>query len=106
MALVVGILLALFVFSGALDIVAIAGGAAIEVGEAAFWWRWTHRRRPEVGAEALIGRSAEVVEECRPYGKVRVAGELWAARCDDGARIRDTVRIVAIDGLTLLVEPA
>jgi membrane-bound serine protease (ClpP class) len=76
---------------------------AIEVGEAGFWWRWTHRRRPAVGAEALIGRPAEVVEECRPGGKVRVAGELWAARCPEGAEVGDAIQVVDIDGLTLLV---
>jgi membrane-bound serine protease (ClpP class) len=76
---------------------------AIEVGEAGFWWRWTHRRRPVVGAEALIGRRAEVVEACRPGGKVRVAGELWSARCPEGAEVGDAIQVVDIDGLTLLV---
>jgi membrane protein implicated in regulation of membrane protease activity len=104
MALVVGILLAVFVLPGPWDLAAIAGGAAIEVGEAAYWWRWTHRRRPVVGAEALIGRGGRVVDACRPDGKIRVDGELWSARCTNGADAGEPVLVVAIEGLTLVVE--
>ena len=51
---VVAILLAVFVLDEPVGL-AIVGGGAIEVGEAWLWWRWTHRRRPVVGAEALVG---------------------------------------------------
>jgi membrane protein implicated in regulation of membrane protease activity len=106
MALLVGILLALFVLPQPWDYVAVVGGGAIEVAEAAAWWRWTHRRRPAVGAEALVGAEAVVVEPCRPSGRVRLQGELWAARCDEGADVGDRVRVRHLDGLTLVVEPA
>jgi membrane protein implicated in regulation of membrane protease activity len=105
-ALVGAVLLAVFVVSGAWDYAVVGAGAAIELGEAAFWWRWTHRRRPESGAEALVGKVGRVVEECRPYGRVRVQGELWAAHCPRGAGTDETVRVLALEGLTLLVEPA
>jgi membrane protein implicated in regulation of membrane protease activity len=36
---------------------------------------------------------------------VRVRGELWEARCDAGADPGDTVRIDALDELTLVVSP-
>jgi membrane protein implicated in regulation of membrane protease activity len=104
MALVVGILLAFLVLPGGWDYAAIGGGAAIELGEAAFWWRWTRRRRPEVGAEALIGKEGIVVEECYPRGRVRVQGELWSASCAGGAATGAPVRVIALDGLTLTVE--
>ena len=58
-----------------------------------------------MGAETLIGASAEVVTECRPLGQVRVQGELWRARCELGASPGETVRIAGRDSLTLLVEP-
>jgi membrane protein implicated in regulation of membrane protease activity len=103
-ALLVGILLAVLVLPTPWDYVAVGAGGAIEAGEAALWWRWTHRRRPAVGAEALIGAQAVVVEACRPLGRVRVAGELWRARCDDGADAGETVVIRALDGLTLVVD--
>ena len=104
-ALVVGILLAFLVLPAPWGYAAVAAGGVIEVGEVALWWRWTHRRRPAVGAEALIGVEAVVVEPCRPLGRVRVDGELWRARCDEGADPGDTVVIRALDGLTLVVEP-
>jgi membrane-bound serine protease (ClpP class) len=56
-----------------------------------------------VGAETLIGRIAEVAEECRPYGHVRIQGELWRAHCAEGAALKERVRITGIDGLTLEV---
>jgi membrane-bound serine protease (ClpP class) len=37
---------------------------------------------------------------------VRLQGELWRARCAEGADAGEQVRVVALDGLTLLVEPA
>ncbi len=104
MALVVAVLLAIFVLPAPWDYAAVAAGGAIEVGEAAFWWRWTHRRRPAVGAEALVGVIAVVEEPCRPDGRVRLHGELWSARCEEGADAGERVRVRGIDGLTLLVE--
>jgi len=59
-----------------------------------------------MGAETLIGREVEVRQACRPLGQVRVKGEIWRARCDEGAGAGAFVRVVGIDGLTLVVEPA
>jgi membrane protein implicated in regulation of membrane protease activity len=41
----------------------------------------------------------------RPRGPVRIRGELWKARCSLAAAVGERVRITAIDGLTLWVEP-
>ena len=100
MALVVGILLAVFVVDGVWQWAAVAAGAAIEFGEAGFWWRWSHRRRSAVGAEALVGRTAEAVGD----GWVRVHGELWRAVGATGLEPGERVRVLAVDGLTLVVE--
>ena len=54
----------------------------------------------------MIGEEARVVAACRPLGEVRVQGELWQARCDEGADAGETVSIESIDGLTLVVRPA
>jgi membrane protein implicated in regulation of membrane protease activity len=104
MILVGAILLALFVLPSPWGAAAIVAGIVIEVGESAFWIWLSKRRRPQVGAETLIGASAEVVADCRPVGRVRVQGELWSARCEEGARRGERVRIQAIDGLMLVVE--
>jgi len=96
-ALVVGILLALFVVDGAWEYAVVAGGGAIELGEAWFWWRWSHRRRPAVGVEALLGRVVEVDDD----GWVHAAGERWRVR---GAAAGERARVIGVDGLTLVVE--
>jgi membrane protein implicated in regulation of membrane protease activity len=103
--LVGAILLALFVLPSPWGLVAVLAALVVEVGETAFWIWLSKRRRPQVGAEALIGAQAVVVAPCRPLGSVRVAGELWQARCEDGADRGDVVRVLALDGLTLVVDP-
>ena len=57
------------------------------------------RRR---GADRAGGSRAGA---CAPEGRVSVRGELWRARCDVPARAGESVRIVGLDGLTLVVEP-
>lgn len=105
MALLVALLLAIFVLPSPWSYLAVGAGAAIELAEVWFWWWLSHRRRPAVGVETLIGRSATVSSACRPRGQVRVAGELWQARCDAGADAGDEVRVLEVDGLELVVEP-
>ena len=64
------------------------------------------------GSEGLLGQTATVVESLAPLGRVRVLGEYWAARLTEKAAAKGLavepnvlVRIKAVDGLTLLVEP-
>jgi membrane protein implicated in regulation of membrane protease activity len=73
-------------------------------GELLFWNRTMRGRRKVVGAQTLVGQDAEVIAPCRPTGQVRIGGELWEARCADGADVGETVRVVELSGLTLLVE--
>jgi membrane protein implicated in regulation of membrane protease activity len=103
MVLVAAIVLAIFVLPAPWGIVAVAGALLVEAGEAWFWWRLSRRRRPAVGVETLVGARATVVSPCRPTGQVRVAGELWRAVCSQGADPGDSVRVVAVDGLALIV---
>jgi len=104
--LVGAILLAVFVLPAPWNYVAVIVGAVLECFETGLFIWYTRRRRPTVGAEAFVGRVAEVVEPLRPGGRVRIDGELWNARCKDGeARVGDSVRVIRVDGLTLLVEP-
>jgi membrane protein implicated in regulation of membrane protease activity len=102
-ALTVAIVLALIFLPWPWNLVMILGGLTIEVGELAWGLSLARRWKPRTGAEAMIGEEARVVSACRPLGEVRVQGELWRARCDEGADPGDVVRIEAIDGLTLLV---
>jgi membrane-bound serine protease (ClpP class) len=105
MAFVVALFLAVFVLSPPWTYVAVVVGAAVELGESWFWWRLSRRGRPKVGVETLVGRRALVTTPCTPYGQVRVAGELWQARCDAGAAEGAAVEVAAVDGLLLVVQP-
>lgn len=104
MLLVGAILLALFVLPAPWNLVVIVAGALGEAAETFVGIRWSQRRRAQVGAEALVGRLARVRRRCLPDGQVEVAGEIWRARCPEGAEVGDSVRVTGRDGLTLLVE--
>jgi membrane protein implicated in regulation of membrane protease activity len=105
MILLVAFALAVFVLPSPWGLVAVIGAFLAEIGEAWLWWRWSRRRRPATGVEAMLGRHATAATPCRPRGQVRVLGELWTAICEPGADTGDEVEIVGIDadGLTLRV---
>jgi membrane-bound serine protease (ClpP class) len=104
--LLVAAVVAAFLFVPApWGIVLVAVAALIEVAETAFWIRLSRRRRAQVGAETLIGALGIVSEPCRPLGQVRLAGELWQARCEAGADEGEEVRVVGRSGLVLAIEP-
>jgi membrane protein implicated in regulation of membrane protease activity len=106
MLLLGAILLAVFVLPDQWDLPVVLLAAVVEVGETGFWLWYSRRRRVQVGPETLIGATALVVAPCRPAGRVRIEGELWRARCEEGADIGDEVRVLALDELTLVVERA
>ncbi len=65
------------------------------------------RRRPVVsGAEGLLRESAEAVEAFEREGLVRAHGEIWRATSVAPVREGQRLRIVAVKGLRLEVEPA
>jgi membrane protein implicated in regulation of membrane protease activity len=105
MTLVVAILLVVFgAVHGDWAVALVAGTATLEATQNVYWLWYSQRRAAQVGAETLLGRVVEVAEDCRPYGHVRVQGELWRAHCAEGATRGERVRIVGRDGLTLEVE--
>lgn len=95
----------LFLLPTPWSVLAVAGAAAIEVGEIFLWRRFLRRYRVRTGAEALIGERAEVIDACTPEGAVRLRGELWRARSGTPVAAGEPVRIARVDGLTLEVEP-
>jgi len=65
------------------------------------------RRRPVVsGRERLIGSTGRVVDWSGTSGHVRAEGEIWRATATAPLAPGQTVRIAALDGITLRVEPA
>jgi membrane protein implicated in regulation of membrane protease activity len=96
-------LVLLHVVEGTWALVLLAGAAVFEISQTGFWLWYSQRRSVEVGAETLLGRVVEVAQDCRPLGYVRVQGELWQARCPEGAAPGERVRVTGRDGLTLEV---
>ena len=106
MLFVAALLLAIFVLDEPWTWIAVAFGGVLEVVESWLYVRWSRRRRPQVGVEALVGQRAIATTDCRPSGQVRIAGELWTARCQAGVAAGAEVLVREVDGLTLVVEPS
>jgi membrane-bound serine protease (ClpP class) len=106
--LLLAIFLAVFVLETPWSIVVVVAACVLVPFEIAFLRNWSkrigRRTKATTGAEGMIGKRAEVVRECRPSGTVRLDGELWEARCADGAAPGDEVRVDGVDGLTLVVS--
>lgn len=69
-------------------------------------------RRVTTGTESYIGKTVTVIEPLAPAGRVNFSGENWSARLASPANVPGPLpvgahaRIVRVQGLTLLVEPA
>jgi membrane-bound serine protease (ClpP class) len=103
--LLVGGLIALLVLGTPWGLVILAGALSLEVVEYFAWRRFLRRYRLRSGPETLVGRTATVVDDIDPLGRVRLGGEYWNARSGVPVRAGERVRIEAIDGLTLEVTP-
>jgi membrane-bound serine protease (ClpP class) len=68
------------------------------------------RRRPVItGIEQMIGSTGQVIDWSGESGRVHAHGEAWQARVAPGHAAPATgakIRIVALDGLTAVIEPA
>ncbi|MGB9692376.1 MAG: NfeD family protein [Candidatus Sumerlaeaceae bacterium] len=62
--------------------------------------------RPQFGLESFIGKTAKVVRPLEPAGKVFFNGTYWDAELKSGqGTTASHVRIVAVEGMKLIVEP-
>ena len=64
------------------------------------------RRKVVSGREELIGAPAVALEPFDEAGRVRMHGEIWHAHTEHPVLEGDHLRVRALDGLTLHVEPA
>jgi membrane-bound serine protease (ClpP class) len=63
-------------------------------------------RRPITGEEALVGAIGEAKTDIAPEGTVATKGTLWRARTmETGIAAGSKVKVMATEGLVLLVEP-
>lgn len=63
---------------------------------------------PTIGRESMVGEIGEAIVEVKPDGVVQVRGALWPAHANRSTPIDEgaSVRVVAVDGPRLTVEPA
>ena len=86
----------------------IAGIAATGLGFSLLVVRlaWRSRKRPVVsGQEAMVGERGTVLDWSGRSGRVLAAGERWRAESGSPLAPGQHVRVVALDGLVLKVEP-
>lgn len=107
------VLAGVFLFEGTMEVnpaVLVPTAAVVAIGSViAGRLAWRARRSPPVsGTGTLIGATAPVV--CGPGGQtdVHVQGAWWTAESADGSPMGpgQRVRVVGVDGLRLIVEPA
>ncbi len=75
-----------------------------------FWWAIrsalnAQRARPTMDPNRVVGEIAEVRTELNPVGSVYALGELWTARSEGRVKAGKRVKVIARDGLLLIVEP-
>lgn len=104
--LLIGVLLAVFVLPSPWGLAAVAIGAILDIAETgAFIW-WSKRRSAAVGVDSLIGKRGVAVDALWPEGQVKLAGEIWKARCEGGCDPGTAVVVREVRGLMLIVDPA
>jgi len=64
------------------------------------------RNKVETGSEAMVGEIGAAFSPLAPEGKIFVHGEYWNAVSPVPVPAGARVRVTAVDGLTLTVEPA
>ena len=62
-------------------------------------------RQPMTGGSGLIGEVGVAKTDLTPTGRIQVHGELWSARANQAVTAGQRVRVTAVDGLNLDVEP-
>ena len=87
----------------------IAAFASISVGVALFAVGAalrSRRVRAATGKESMIGGRAQVIDDFTGDGRVRAFGEVWQAQGGDEVFTKgDRVRIVAVEGVWVTVQP-
>jgi membrane-bound serine protease (ClpP class) len=62
------------------------------------------RRRPQTGAEGLVGHCGEAETDLDPQGWVVVQGERWRARAGERVSRGEAVEVLSVEGLLLRVR--
>src|SRR3990170_2843304 len=98
MSFIIGTVIAILFLDGVWRIVLIAAVALLELAEIGLWLKWRNVTS-STGAESLVGMPGVALSDCKPDGQVKVKGQIWKARCDEGVAAGEGVSVVAVDGL-------
>ena len=88
-------------------VVPVAALALGGLAACSIWAAVRNRARPVLtGIESLIEQVGIAISDLAPQGLVRVDGEVWSAVADgEPIHVGDQVQIVAVEGVTLWVQP-
>lgn len=64
-----------------------------------------HRKPVVSGVDELLGSIGEVLDDLEETGRIHIHGETWQVKSKSPLKRGDQVRVTAIDGLILNVEP-
>ena len=106
MLFLIALFLAIFFLPEPWGIIAVGIAATIDIVETFVFMWWSKRRRARVGIGSLVGKPGVALSTLWPEGQVKVDGEIWRARCDGGCDAGTEVVVRAVEGLTLVVDPA
>jgi membrane-bound serine protease (ClpP class) len=87
----------------------LIGGTALVAGGFMLWilrkFSTLRHRQVVSGAEYMIGRYGEVLEDFSGRGRVEVDGESWLAESEQPVSTGQKIRVNAINKLVLKIEP-
>jgi membrane-bound serine protease (ClpP class) len=66
----------------------------------------SHRARPRLGTQGMIGEVGVARHRLAPEGTVVVRGEYWTAESDEPVDVGERVEVTGVDGLRLRVRRA
>lgn len=104
MIFVIGTLLSFAFLDAPWRYVVLLPLALLEVADVLLWLRW-RKVRSVTGAEGLKGARGRALTDCRPDGQVRIRGQIWKAKCPEGADRGDEVVVRNLEGLSLQIAP-
>lgn len=105
MTTVIGAILAFVFLDSPWRYLVIAALLLIDVAEIFIWLKW-RKRKSMTGVDNIVGARGEVVSDCTPEGQVKVRGQIWSARCAEGARAGDAILVTEVNGIRLTVARA
>ncbi len=66
----------------------------------------SYRQKAETGNEGMVGMTGVADTDISERGRVRIRGEYWAARASSPVPAGKSVKVLAVENLTLIVEEA